>query len=38
MTNIPLVFNRMDYFEGTQETTTTELAQWVKEADKIISF
>jgi len=26
------------YFEGTQKAKMTELAQWVKEADKIISF
>jgi len=26
------------YFDGTQEAKMTELAQWVKEADKVISF
>jgi len=26
------------YFEGTQEAKMTELAEWVKEADKIITF
>jgi uncharacterized protein involved in oxidation of intracellular sulfur len=26
------------YFEGAHEAKMTELAQWVKEADKIISF
>ena len=26
------------YFEGAQEAKMTELAQWVKEADKVISF
>lgn len=26
------------YFEGAQEAKMTELAQWIKEADKIISF
>ena len=26
------------YFEGVQEAKMTELAQWVKEADKVISF
>ena len=26
------------YFEGTQEAKMTELAEWVKEADKIIAF
>ena len=26
------------YFKGAQEAKMTELAQWVKEADKIISF
>jgi len=26
------------YFEGTQEAKMTELADWVKEADKIITF
>ena len=26
------------YFEGAQEAKMTELAQWVKEADRIVSF
>ena len=26
------------YFEGAQEAKMTELAQWIKEADKVISF
>jgi len=26
------------YFEGAHEAKMTELAQWVKEADKVISF
>ena len=26
------------YFEGAQEAKMTELAEWVKEADKIITF
>jgi uncharacterized protein involved in oxidation of intracellular sulfur len=26
------------YFEGAQEANMTELAQWVKEAEKVISF
>lgn len=26
------------YFEGAKEAKMTELAQWIKEADKIISF
>ena len=26
------------YFEGAQKAKMTELAQWVKEADKVISF
>jgi len=26
------------YFEGAQEAKMTELAKWVKEADKVISF
>lgn len=26
------------YFEGTQEAKMTELAQWIKETDKIIAF
>jgi len=26
------------YFEGAQEAKMTELAQWVKEADKVITF
>lgn len=26
------------YFEGAQEAKMTELAQWIKEADRIISF
>ena len=26
------------YFEGAQEAKMAELAQWVKEADKVISF
>jgi len=32
------VFNRKHYFEGAQEVRMTALAQWVKEADKVISF
>jgi len=26
------------YFKGAQEAKMTELAQWIKEADKVISF
>ena len=26
------------YFEGAQEAKMSELAQWIKEADKVISF
>ena len=26
------------YFEGAQEAKMTELAQWIKEADKVITF
>ncbi len=26
------------YFEGAQEAKMTELAQWIKEADRVISF
>ena len=26
------------YFEGAQEAKMTELAQWIKETDKVISF
>jgi len=26
------------YFKGAQEAKITELAQWIKEADKVISF
>jgi sulfur relay (sulfurtransferase) complex TusBCD TusD component (DsrE family) len=38
MANALLVFNRKLYFEGAHEAKMTELAQWVKEADKVISF
>jgi sulfur relay (sulfurtransferase) complex TusBCD TusD component (DsrE family) len=36
--NALLVFNSNPYFEGAQEAKITELAQWVKEADEVISF
>jgi len=26
------------YFEGAQEAKMTELAQWIKEADRVVSF
>ena len=26
------------YFKGAQEATMTELAQWIQEADKVVSF
>ena len=38
MANVLLVFNREPYFDGDQQAKMTELAQWVKEADKVISF
>lgn len=38
MANALLVFNRNPYFDGAQEAKMTELAQWVKEADTVISF
>ena len=38
MANALLVFNRSPYFKGAHEAKMTELAQWVKEADKVISF
>ena len=38
MANVLLVFNSNPYFEGAQEAKMTELAQWVKEANKVISF
>ena len=38
MTNALLVFNRKPYFDGAQAAKMTELAQWFKEADKIITF
>ena len=36
--NALLVFNRNPYFEGAQEGKMTELAQWVADADKVVSF
>jgi sulfur relay (sulfurtransferase) complex TusBCD TusD component (DsrE family) len=38
MTNTLLVFNRKPYFDGAHKAKMAELAQWVKEADKVISF
>ena len=38
MTNVLLVFNRKSYCDGAQEAKMTELALWVKESDKVISF
>jgi len=38
MANILLVFNLNLYFEGAQEVKMAELAQWIKEADKVVSF
>jgi len=32
------IHKREPYFEGAQEAKMTELAQWIKEADKVISF
>jgi len=38
MANVLLVFNRNPCFDGAQEAKMTELARWVKKADKVISF
>ena len=32
------IYKGEPYFEGAHEAKMTELAQWVKEADKVISF
>ena len=32
------IYKGEPYFEGTQEAKMTELAEWVKEADKVITF
>lgn len=32
------IYKSEPYFEGTQEATITELAEWVRDADKVITF
>ena len=38
MASVLLVFNRKPYFDGVQEGKMRQLAQWVREADKVIPF
>ena len=32
------IYKGQPYFEGAQEAKMTELAEWIKEVDKVITF